>query len=112
MSTSPATAATLLAAVDTDALVRLAKADREALGRLYDRYYPLVFRYSMRRLFVRAVAEDVTAEVFLHVATHIPRFAGRTHTDFRCWVCRIASNEVNATLRKRYRQKELLTQAL
>lgn len=57
-------------------LVTRARTDREAFGRLYDLYYPKIFRYCLRRLFVRAVAEDVTSEVFLRAATHMPNFAG------------------------------------
>ena len=56
-------------------LVVRARTDREAFGQLYDAYYPGVFRYCFRRLFVRAVAEDVTSEVFLSVASKMRQFA-------------------------------------
>ena len=94
-----------------DDLVVRAHTDREAFGQLYDAHYPAVFRYCFRRLFVRAVAEDVTSEVFLAVASKMPRFAGTTEEDFRRWVFRIATNEVNAYVRQAKRRRALLEAA-
>lgn len=94
-----------------DDLVVRAHTDRAAFGQLYDAYYPAIFRYCFRRLFVRAVAEDVTSEVFLVVASKMPRFAGTTDEDFRRWVFRIATNEVNAYLRQTKRRRALLESA-
>ncbi len=94
-----------------DDLVVRARTDREAFGQLYDAHYPAVFRYCVRRLFVRAVAEDVTSEVFLTVASKIPRFAGTTDEDFRRWVFRIATNEVNAYVRQTKRRRAPLEAA-
>jgi RNA polymerase sigma-70 factor, ECF subfamily len=90
-----------------DGVVLRARTDREALGQLYDAYYPRVFRYCFRRLFVRAVAEDVTSEVFLHVASNIGQFQGASEEDFCRWVFRIATNEVNAWLRQTKRRRLL-----
>jgi RNA polymerase sigma-70 factor (ECF subfamily) len=94
-----------------DDLVVCARTDREAFGQLYDTYYPGVFRYCFRRLFVRAVAEDVTSEVFLSVAAKIRHFDGTTEEDFRRWVFRIATNETNAYVRQARRRKVLLESA-
>jgi RNA polymerase sigma-70 factor (ECF subfamily) len=96
--------------VETD-LVNRAKTDRAAFSKLYDRFYPLVARYCMRRLFDRSVAEDVVGDVFLNVATNLPTFRGATETDFRCWLFRIATNAVNACLRQTKRRRELLEAA-
>lgn len=41
--------------------------DREAFGRFYDRYAPLVFAFALRLLRVRSDAEDLLQEVFLQV---------------------------------------------
>src|SRR5205823_4577261 len=73
----------------------------------YDRYYPRVMRYCLRRLYVREVAEDVVSDTFLQVAGHLPGFEGSTETDFRRWLFRIASNAVNAYLRQTRRRREL-----
>ena len=95
---------------DDDLVVR-ARSDRTAFGALYDRYYPRVMRYCLRRLFVRQVAEDVASDAFLHVASHLPGFEGTTETDFRCWLYRIVSNAVNAYLRQTRRRQELCESA-
>jgi RNA polymerase sigma-70 factor (ECF subfamily) len=90
-----------------DGLVIRARTDRTAFGLLYDRFYAHVSRYCLRRLFDRTLAEDVTSDVFLQVASHIREFPGRTETDFRCWLFRIATNAVNAHLRQTRRRAEL-----
>jgi RNA polymerase sigma-70 factor (ECF subfamily) len=91
---------------DDDLVVR-ARTDRTAFGLLYDRYYAHVARYCLRRLFDRTLAEGVVSEVFLQVASHLREFAGRTETDFRRWLFRIATNAVNAHLRQARRRQEL-----
>jgi RNA polymerase sigma-70 factor (ECF subfamily) len=96
----------------SDDLVIHARTKREAFGRLYDLYYPRVFRYCLRRLFARAVAEDVTSEVFLRVAAHIHDFPGTTEEDFRRWLYRVATNDVNAFLRRSRRHCELRESAV
>jgi RNA polymerase sigma factor (sigma-70 family) len=85
--------------------------DRAGFAALYDRYYPRIATYCLRRLIDRATAEDVTSEVFLKVAGEIRTFPGRTDSDFRCWLFRIATNAVNAHLRQSLRRRELLAQA-
>jgi RNA polymerase sigma-70 factor (ECF subfamily) len=90
-----------------DDRVAWASTDRAAFASLYDLYYPRVARYCLRRLFDRATAEDVTSEVFLKVASHLATFPGRTETDFRRWLFRIATNAVNAHLRQSRRRQEL-----
>jgi RNA polymerase sigma-70 factor (ECF subfamily) len=93
-------------AADDELIVR-AKSDRTAFSLLYDRYYPRVARYCLRRLFDRNLAEDVVSEVFLQVAAHFGPFTGKTETDFRRWLFRIATNAVNAHLRQTRRRQEL-----
>jgi RNA polymerase sigma-70 factor (ECF subfamily) len=90
-----------------DELVVRARTDRTAFGKLYDLYYAHVARYCVRRLFDRTIAEDVVSDVFLQVASHIREFPGRTGTDFRCWLFRIATNAVHAHLRQSRRRQEL-----
>jgi RNA polymerase sigma-70 factor (ECF subfamily) len=91
---------------DDDVVVR-ARTDRAAFGLLYDRYYPGVTRYCLRRLFNREIAEDVVSDVFLTLAAKLRDFPGRTETDFRRWLFRIATNAVNAYLRQRRRRQEI-----
>lgn len=99
------------ASTDADQLVIRAKGDRASFSLLYERYYPEVARYCLRRLLVRDAAEDVLSEVFLKIASHLPAFPGRTDTDFRRWLFRIATNAINAQLRKSRRQQDLWLEA-
>ena len=94
-----------------DQLVRDARRQKEAFGLLFDQFYPCVFAYCVRRLLLRAVAEDVCSEVFLKVAGRIHDFAGNTVEDFRRWLFRIATNEINAHLRKSLTRQKLLEAA-
>jgi RNA polymerase sigma-70 factor, ECF subfamily len=95
-----------------DDLVVRAKVDREAFGALYDRFFPLVYRYCHRRLRESGAAEDVSSEVFLQVARAMQRFPGTSTEDFRRWVYRIATNAINAHLRQTTRRAGLLARAV
>ncbi|MEI8383193.1 MAG: RNA polymerase sigma factor [Planctomycetota bacterium] len=97
---------------EADELVIRARTDREAFSALYEHYYPEVARYCLRRLFVRAVAEDILSIVFLKVVAHLPAFTGTTDSEFRRWLFRIATNEINSTLRQERRRKEIWNQAV
>lgn len=85
--------------------------DPATLGGLYDRHYASVLRYCVHRLYVRAVTEDVTSEVFLEVVKRIGSFAGREETDFANWLFAIATRRIHATVRKSRRRRELLAAA-
>jgi RNA polymerase sigma-70 factor, ECF subfamily len=89
----------------------IAQMDRAAFATLYDRYYPRVVKYCTRRLFDRNAAEDVTSDVFLKVASNVRIFPGKTESDFRRWLFRIATNAVNAHLRSALSRQRLLEQA-
>ena len=91
-----------------DSLVIRARHHGDALGQLYERHYDRLFCYCMRRLYVREVAEDVTATVFLQVARHMPTFSGTTEQDFRNWLYAIATNEINTAVRAVKRREQLL----
>lgn len=48
----------------THLIQQIARGDREAFSRFYDRYAPLVFTFAVRLLRVRSEAEDLLQEVF------------------------------------------------
>lgn len=74
--------------------------------------YSIIFANCLRRLLWRAVAEDVTSEVFLRVAGQIAEFPGTTAEDFRRWLFRITTNQINAWLRQTIRRRDLLKAAV
>lgn len=95
-----------------DEVVKAARTSREAFGQLFVYFYPPIFAYCSRRLLVRALAEDITSEVFLKVAVGITNFSGTCAEDFRRWLFCIATNEINAHLRQSIRRRELLEAAV
>jgi len=81
-------------------LVADAQKDVEAAAGLYDKYYAEVFRYVYHSTLDHAVAEDLTANVFLSAFRHLGRFEWR-RIPFRAWLYRIATNEIRMHYRRR-----------
>jgi RNA polymerase sigma-70 factor (ECF subfamily) len=73
--------------------------DPQALGHLYDLYFPKVYRYVLARTRDTAEAEDVTAEIFLKMLDGIGAFEWRS-APFGAWIFRIAHNHVISHVRK------------
>ena len=81
-------------------LIALAqKRDSDAWATLFDRYYPLLFRYARVRLGSAEEAEDAASQVFLHALKAIGRYEDRGQP-FLAWLYTIARNIVN----KRWQQ--------
>lgn len=78
--------------VDEDPVDR-AKRDPAAFGDLYDRYCGLIYRYVYSRVRDRALAEDITEEVFFKALKNIRQFRhmGRP---FSSWLYQIATRAV------------------
>ena len=70
-----------------------ARGNERAAGRLFDEYYPRVFRYARARLPSEAEAEDVASETFAQVLRGIGDFKWKGG-GFEAWLFRIASNLV------------------
>ncbi len=95
---------------DDGQLIVRARRDPAAFVRLYRRHYDAVFRYCVHRLFERATAEDITADVFLRAVENIGRFRGNEQ-QFRNWLYQVATNAVNQHLRKAARRDSWLSSA-
>lgn len=76
------------------ALIEAARLDPEALSQLYRQQYPLMFRYILRRVGNRALAEDLVADVFVSMVRYLPRYRVRD-VPFNAWLYRLATNRVN-----------------
>jgi RNA polymerase sigma-70 factor (ECF subfamily) len=96
----------------SDGIILQARHDTQAMAELYDVYYPRIFRYCRRRLFLHDTAEDITSNIFLRVARNIRRFSGTTQGDFEKWIFAIASNEANRHLRKHGNRQRLMDAAI
>src|SRR5688500_3261733 len=81
-------------------LIERAKTDQEALAALYRSYQPRISSYVVRRMGNTHEAEDLVANVFLAMVRELRTYR---HGDapFVAWLYRIASNEINRSLRKR-----------
>ncbi len=88
-------------------LIAEARNDPAAFAQLYRRHYDAVFRYCVHRLFERQAAEDATSAVFLKVVQKFNSFRG-DERQFRNWLYKIATNEVNNLLRYAARRNRLL----
>ncbi len=80
-------------------LVERARADTEAFGELYDRYYSQIFGYVLRRTASTNIAQDVTSEVFFKALKNLGQFRWR-NIPFSSWLYRIATHEIANYFRK------------
>ena len=86
-----------------ECLIEQARTDKAAFAALFRRYYDEIYRYCARRLPTQAAAEDVTSQVFLKMVRKFNSFMGDEKA-FRCWLYRVACNEINSTFRQAGRQ--------
>lgn len=84
------------------ALERARALDRSALGMLYRRFLPVVYRYALARVGTVHVAEDVTSETFFAVVEGIGAMRAQDELSFAAWVLGIARNKVALHFRRLY----------
>jgi RNA polymerase sigma-70 factor (ECF subfamily) len=76
---------------DDGPLVEAAQADPARFVDLYERYVGRVYAFVSSRTRDRAMAEDITSQVFEQALAHLGRFEWRG-VPFAAWLFRIASN--------------------
>ncbi len=89
---------------DEELLLALASGDDRALGPLYRRYVPMVFRIAAQSL-GRDSAEDIVQEVFASVWKNAATFDPE-RGPVRPWILQIARSRVLNELRRRSRKPE------
>jgi RNA polymerase sigma-70 factor (ECF subfamily) len=90
-----------LDAADNDReLIERARSDREALAALYRRHQPRIAAYVVRRVGNTHEAEDLVANVFLAMVRGLAGYRA-SEAPFVAWLYRIATNEINRSIRKR-----------
>jgi RNA polymerase sigma-70 factor, ECF subfamily len=83
-------------------LIQLAqRGDSQAFAELYNAYVDNIYRYIFYRVNVAAVAEDLTADVFMHALEGLPNYQDRS-VSLLAWLYRIA----HARLVDYYRRTE------
>jgi RNA polymerase sigma-70 factor, ECF subfamily len=75
--------------------------DRDALGALYDRYLPGIYRFVLGRVGDPHLAEDLTADTFLAMVESIERARAEDELSFAAWLFGIARNKVAVHMRRR-----------
>jgi len=88
---------------DDRALIEAAQADPARFVEVYDQYVDRVYAYVTRRVGSRAVAEDITSEVFHQALAQLPRFEWRG-VPFGAWLYRMAANALVDYWRRQARE--------
>lgn len=81
-------------------VVERARTDAQAFGVLYEHYVPLIFRFVFNRVGDRAIAEDLTSDVFFKALRAIDRYQPMSKP-FGAWLYQIATNRVIDHVRTR-----------
>lgn len=84
---------------DTDLLGRIVKGETAAMRSLFARHNVRVFRFVLRLIDDRAMAEDVVGDVFFEVWRSAANFRGQSQVS--TWIIAIARFKAISALRKR-----------
>jgi len=90
---------------ETRLINRACRGDRDAIAALYQQHVQLIYRYISYRVPDSAVAEDLTAEVFLRMVESLPRYE-QNGAPFEAWLYRIAMARVADYYRDRSRRPQ------
>ena len=90
---------------DERLLIEAAQKDPARFAELYEDNFERVYAFVARRVYVRADAEDLTAEVFQQALAKLGQFEWRG-VPFTAWLYRIASNAIADRWRRAAREKE------
>lgn len=81
-------------------LVKKAKHDPAAFAELYDRYYPKILNYVVRRTANVSLAQDITSITFIKVLKKLQDYVPRD-VPFSSWIYKIATNEIATYFRNK-----------
>ena len=87
----------------TSLLEGLRSLDSQAVGAVYDRYFPGIFNYVLYRVGDRQTAEDIASDVFLRLLEAVRSNRG-PRTNLRAWLNATASHAVSDHHRHNYRR--------
>lgn len=88
------------------ALERARALDRSAIGMLYRRFLPVVYRYVLARVSEAHTAEDITSETFFAVIEGIGALRAEDELGFAAWALGIARNKVATHFRRLHSHPE------
>src|SRR5512138_163410 len=85
------------------ALDGLRSLDAQAIGAIYDQYFPEVYRYVRYRINDDAAAEDIASDVFMRLLEAVQKRQG-PQSSLKGWLIATAAHAVNDHLRRQYRR--------
>jgi RNA polymerase sigma-70 factor (ECF subfamily) len=88
---------------DEQLIERILAGDEAAFRMLYDRYFPRVFNFVLRRLDNRADTEETVQEVFINVFSSLASY--RAEAPFAAWVLGVSRR----TIANRFKKKRHAT---
>ena len=88
---------------EKELLDRCKRGDADAFGEIYDDNIDAIFSYVLKRVSDVTLAEDLTAQAFMKAQKKLKKFRWQG-VSITAWLYRIAGNEVNSHLRRRYRR--------
>jgi RNA polymerase sigma-70 factor (ECF subfamily) len=77
----------------------------QAIGAIYDEYFPEIYRYALYRLGDEFLAEDIASDVFIRLLEAEQNGRG-PQTNLKGWLIGTASHIITDHLRKKYRHPE------
>jgi RNA polymerase sigma-70 factor (ECF subfamily) len=83
------------------------RGDRAGWDGLFDRYHPVVFRYTLARTGDRTAAEEVAQEVFVAAVRTLPRLRERSEAGVEGWFVAIARFKIADRARRRAVEERL-----
>ena len=75
------------------------KTDGDAFAKVYDFYYKPIFGYLLKRVMSSEVAYDLVSDTFMKAYNSFHKFQWKG-ISIKCWLYRIATNELNSYRRK------------
>lgn len=74
--------------------------------RIYEKYYPIVYKFTLSLCRDASLAEEITQDAFVKALKHFDQFDRKCQ--FYVWVCQIAKNTYYSYMRK---QKHLIPES-
>ena len=81
----------------------LQQLDPKVISTVFDRYFPIVFRYVRYRVSDVAQSEDIASDVFLRLLEAVKNGKG-PNSNIKAWLLSTASHSVNDHHRKKFRR--------
>jgi RNA polymerase sigma factor (sigma-70 family) len=83
---------------DERRIIEQARTNPEAFGIIFDKYYPKILAYTIRRTGSVVIAEEIVSETFTKAVRHLPKFRWQG-VSIEAWLFRIVINEMRMYFR-------------